>query len=184
MCGTHGGSPGERKIQQTNSANRRLSRRAVLQSAGALVMIPFLQSWVCESEAQAAGLSTLDASEGLSLLRTMNVRVDDLQAQAAFGNWDDLRRALRLEPFGRLRVAVAAVSAGNSQKDVVKAAKQVRTAVESADITALRASRGQTSVDDVPPRLEDLRSAIANLITLVDTDHDGTKDGSNSSGSE
>lgn len=184
VCGTHNRSLGEKNMQQTNSANRRLSRRAVLQSAGALVMIPFLQGCVWKLEAQAAGLNTLDASEGLSLLRTMNVRVDDLQTQAAFGNWDDLRRALRLEPFGRLRIAVAAVSAGNSQNDVVKAAKQVRTAVESADITALRASRGQTSVDDVPPRLEDLRSAIANLITLVDTDQDGMKDGSNSSDSE
>lgn len=178
----HAGSPQE-SDKYSNAPGKRLSRRAVLQSAGALAMIPFLQDWVFGSEAQAAIASALDATEGLLLLRTMNIRVDDLQARATFGDLDELRRALRLEPFGRLRIAVAAVSAGKSQNDIVKAANQVRTAVESADITALRASRGQTSVDNVAPRLEDLRSAITNLITLVDADNERTDEESVSASS-
>lgn len=180
VCKMCGDGPSDANVNGPEAANGRVSRRAMLKTAGALALLPVVQSWMGVKEAQAGVASTLGASEGLMLLRTMSVRVDDLQAQAAFGNLDDLRRALRLEPFGRLRMAVAAVSAGTRRKNVADAAKHVRTAVESADITALRASRGQTSPDNVPPRLEDLRSAIADLVALVDVGDDEAASGSDS----
>lgn len=172
-CARNPGNQDSRKFDAQGRLEGR-TRREVLLHAAITMTVPFVHALARPSEALAVVSGGLDVSEALTILEATKEGVDDLQAAAAFGKLNDLRVALRVEPFRRLRAAVAAVSTARPDSDDVKrAAKQVRATVERADLTALRASRGQAPTEDVPLRLEDLRQAIAALVQLVDADADG-----------
>ncbi|PXF46983.1 hypothetical protein BWQ96_03321 [Gracilariopsis chorda] len=120
---------------------------------------------------RAEALTTV--TEALLELRAVREALETIVDLARDTKYDVLRLQLRAAPLNRIRAAGSVLYRGISDSEkrnrAEKAYKEVIQAVERADVTALRVSRGEIE-EDVERLVQDVQKLVGDFIALFESE--------------